>query len=67
MNKDTVWKLLLLLGICPFVIPVVTSVTRMSTWTVLDWLIMYSFLYWPTYAAGLALIVFAVYRLRRRK
>ncbi|MBQ8144347.1 MAG: hypothetical protein IJ452_08960 [Butyricicoccus sp.] len=66
MKKHFIPKLLLLLGICPFLLPLVTSVTRASTWTVLDWVILYSFLYWPTYLAGLALILLAVYLLRRQ-
>lgn len=31
-----------------------------------DYLIFYSFLYWPTYAAGVLLIVLSVLKLRKR-
>ena len=63
MKKPFIWKLLLVVGICPFVIPFLFAFTRMSSWTLLDWLIMYSFIYWPTYLVGLVLIGIAAYKL----
>lgn len=65
MKKSFIWKLLLVIGICPFVLPFLFAGTRMSTWTLADWLIMYSYIYWPTYIIGLVLIVVSVYKLKK--
>ena len=65
MKKAYVWKFLLAVGICPFVLPFLLAFTRMSTWTLADWLIMYSFVYWPTYVIGIVLIVFSAYKLMK--
>ena len=62
MKKNTTWKISLLLGICPFAVPVVLGLYRMTieTWTLMDWLVLYSFIYWPTYIIGLVLIAVAL-------
>lgn len=65
MKKAFVWKLLLVVGICPFVLPFLLAYTRMSSWTVADWLLMYSYVYWPTYVVGLVLIAVCVYQLKK--
>lgn len=67
MKRKLLWKILLLLGLCPFIIPVVMSPTRMSSWSFLDWLVLWSYVYWPTYLVGLALVLFAAYKLTRHK
>ena len=56
--KKLLWKLLFLAGIVPFVVPVILGIYRMSIehWEYLDWLILYSYIYWPTYVAGIILI-----------
>ena len=36
-------------------------------WTWGDWLVLYSFVYWPTYVIGVALIILAVWGLCREK
>ena len=63
------YKVILGIGICPFILPFVLGFYRMSieSWTLMDWLIMYSFIYWPTYIIGLVLILVAVSRLRCKK
>lgn len=63
--RKKIWKILLLAGICPFLLPFILSFSRMSTWSLLDWLVMYSFVYWPTYLAGFVLIVIAIYKLMK--
>lgn len=69
MKKKTKWKIVLAIGVCPFILPIIVGIYRMSieTWTMLDWLIMYSFIYWPTYIVGLVLILVAVNRLLSEK
>ncbi len=63
------YKITLAIGICPFILPFILGVYRMSieSWTMLDWLVIYSFIYWPTYIIGLALILFAVSKLVGKK
>ena len=65
MKKKLIWKILLFIGIIPLIIPFVLGFYRMSieSWTLPDWLIMYSFVYWPTYIIGLVLIVISVYKI----
>ena len=65
MKKKLIWKLLLVIGICPFIIPFVLGFYRMSieSWTMGGWLVLYSFIYWPTYLIGFVLIVLSLYKL----
>lgn len=59
MKKGLVWKILLVVGFLPFVFPFITFAYEMlidSSWTLGAWLVMYSFIYWPTYLVGLALL-----------
>ena len=69
MNKSIIWKTLLIIGICPFILPFVLGIYRMSieSWAMLDWLVMYSFIYWPTYVIGVVLIVVSVNKLLKQK
>ena len=65
-----IWRILLVLGIVPFLIPFFGfwyEMLNASNWTLLDYLVLYSFLYWPTYLVGLVLIVLAVCKLRGGK
>ena len=63
------YKIILALGICPFILPFVLGIYRMSieSWTMLDWLVMYSFIYWPTYIVGLVFILIALNKLLCKK
>lgn len=65
MKKKTIWKILLILGFIPFLLPFLLGFYRMSieSWTMIDWLVMYSFVYWPTYLLGLGLILWSVWKL----
>ena len=69
MNKSIIGKILLIIGICPFILPFVLGIYRMSieSWTMVDWLVMYSFIYWPTYVIGIVLIVVSVKKLLKQK
>lgn len=59
-------KALILSGIGLFVLPVVLGIYHMwiESWHLLDWVILYSFVYWPIYLLGIALIAggFAIHR-----
>lgn len=65
MKKNLLWKILLVIGFCPFLLPVIMSVTRMSMLSFADWLLLWSVIYWPTYIIGLALIIFTAYKLKK--
>ncbi len=70
MKKSLIWNLLLILGIIPFVLPFILGIYRMTieSWTMIDWLVMYSFIYWPTYIAGAIVIAVSIIsRLVRKK
>lgn len=56
------YKFIMALGICPFILPIILGFYRMSieSWTLVDWLVMYSFIYWPTYIIGAVLILLAL-------
>ena len=68
MKKSLIWQILLGLGICPFVLPFAAFLYELlnaSSWTLTDWLILYSFVYWPTYLIGLVLIGVSAYKLQK--
>ena len=68
--KKELWRTLLVLGVVPFLIPLLGFGYEMlngSDWTLFDYWFLYSFLYWPTYLVGLVLIVLSVFKLRRQK
>ena len=62
----TIWKVVLIVGLLPFIIPIVMGLYTMTiqTWELFDWLLLWSVIYWPTYIVGLALIFVAIYKLK---
>ncbi len=70
MKKSFIWNILLIIGIIPFVLPFILGIYRMSieSWNLFDWLVLYSFIYWPTYIAGLVCVaVYVCYRIIKKK
>ena len=67
--KKHLWKILIGIGILPLVLPFILGVyhTMIESWKLGDWLILYSYIYWPTYVLGILLIVAGVVVWRRRK
>jgi len=67
MKRNTFLKLLLTVGFIPLLAPFVTYIyqTIVENWTLMDWLILYSYIYWPSYLLGLILIIFAAVSLHR--
>ncbi len=63
MNKTSIWKLLLILGLCPFVAPFVYNLVM--HWELLDMLVLWSYVYWPTYIIGLFLIGISIFKLKK--
>lgn len=73
-NGKRIWKVLLFLGTIPFLVAfiycIVSSlldgggpILKMSLG---DYLILYSFLYWPTYMIGIALIALSIVKLKKK-
>ena len=68
MKNKRLWWLLLAVGIIPFAAPLIAFMYEMinsSSWTLVDWLVLYSFVCWPTYVVGLILTIISVYKLRK--
>ena len=70
MKKALTWKLLLFIGLCPFIAPFFYySIQHLAhnhySWTLTDMLVLWSFLYWPTYLVGLVLLFVSIYKLRK--
>ena len=68
MKNKELWWVLLFVGMIPFVAPFIGFVyenINSSAWTLMDWLVLYSFIYWPTYIVGLLLIVLSVCKIRK--
>ena len=68
MKNKRIWWFLLAIGLIPFAAPFIGfayEIVNSSSWSLLDWLVLYSFAYWPTYIVGLALIAISVYKLMK--
>ena len=67
MKNKRFWWFLLAIGVIPFAAPFIGfgyEMLNSSSWSLMDWLILYSFVYWPTYLVGFVLIAISVYKLR---
>ena len=60
--KKLLWKLLFLAGLVPFILPIFIGLYTMTieSWELFDWIVLYSFVYWPTYLTGLIVIVISL-------
>ena len=68
MKNKKLWWILLIIGIIPFIAPLIGFAYEMinsSSWTFMDWMVLYSFVYWPTYIVGLILMIVSVCKLRK--
>jgi len=68
MKSKVLWWVLLVIGILPFAAPFIGfgyEMINASSWTLGDWLILYSFVYWPTYVIGFLLILLSVCKLKK--
>lgn len=68
MKNKVTWWVLLVIGVIPFSFPFLNFAYEMlisSTWKLGEWLLLWSFIYWPTYIAGLILIIVSVCKLRK--
>ena len=68
MKNKRLWWFLLAVGLIPFAVPFLGFAYEMlnsSSWSLVDWLVLYSFVYWPTYLVGFVLIAISVYKLMK--
>ena len=67
-KKDTTSKYIILTGFLPFMIPILAGIYKITieSWNMIDWLILYSYIFWPSYIMGLILIILGVIRLKRK-
>jgi len=67
--KKHLWKALIGIGILPLVLPFVLGWYHMwiESWTMGDWLILYCFIYWPTYVLGIVLMVTGIVIKKRQE
>ena len=70
MKNSLVWKILLVIGICPLIAPFFYYFLQHFahndySWTLSDMVIMWSFLYWPTYLIGLVILGISLYKLKK--
>lgn len=63
MNKSLVWKILFVIGLCPFIFPLIIVFT--SNWTVMETLFVYSVVFWPTYIIGFILLVISIGKIKK--
>ena len=62
VKKSLILNIILITGILPFVLPFIFGIYKISieSWTMFDWLVMYSYIFWPTYLAGAFAIAISV-------
>ena len=67
MKRKILWWGLMVVGVVPFAAPFLCFIYEMmvgSSFTLADWLVLYSFIYWPSYLVGLVLIILSVIMLK---
>ena len=70
MKKGLIWKILMVIGLCPLITPffyyfLQQLVHNDYPWTLIEMLILWSFLYWPTYLIGLVILGISLYKLKK--
>ena len=67
-NKDNIPTYIILTGFLPFIIPILAGIYKVTieSWNMINWLIIYSYIFWPSYIIGLILILIGIIKLKRR-
>ena len=80
-RKKIIWKILLIIGIIPFIVVIIHSIYNIITGSnnlcigincknslyFIDNVILYSYLFWPTYIIGFILITISTIMLKKIK
>lgn len=69
--KKMKWKILLVVGLLPFLIALIGGLSKLSTGFLGDagadafwsWVVLCSFIYWPAYVVGFILIILSAAKL----
>ena len=65
------YKLLLALGTCPFIAPFIyyfiLIMAHNTAMLLIEILVLWSYLYWPSYVLGLLLMIFSAYKIQKDK
>jgi hypothetical protein len=69
MKKRIIGIILVVSGTIPLILPPLLGLYRMQIehWRLWDFLVLYSFIYWPTYLAGLLLLIAGIFLLFHRR
>lgn len=78
--KKNIWIILLILGLLPFIVVLIgsiyVSITGFGGLTMnhyygfeafIDWLILWSYIYWPSYIIGIVLILLSIIKLKNKR
>ena len=72
-RKKWIWMIMLFLGSVPFLVALVFCFVSslldgggLLTMSFADYLLAYSFLFWPTYIVGIILIIISVANLKKK-
>ena len=81
-DKKLIWKILLILGLMPFITVICyglyNAINGFAAFCILsctkdygfvafrDSIILYSYVFWPTYIIGLVLIILSIIKLRKK-
>ena len=65
------YKLFLILGITPFLAPIIyyfiLIMAHNTAMSLIEILVLWSYLYWPSYVLGLLLMIFSAYKIKKYK
>lgn len=65
------YKLFLILGITPFLAPFIyyfiLIMAHNTAMSLIEILVLWSYLYWPSYVLGLLLMIFSAYKIQKDK
>lgn len=64
-----IWNYLFYAGFLLFILPICMALYSMyvETWDFLEWIMLYSVIYWPTYVIGILVIVIAAKKRKNGK
>lgn len=65
------YKLLLILGTSPFLVPfiyhLILFMFHHTAVSLIEVVVLWSYLYWPSYVLGLLLVIFSAYKIKKGK
>lgn len=69
VKNNLIYKILFLVGLCPFLAPFIYYFILIyihgTPWELFDLIVFWSVIYWPTYIAGIVAMAFSAYKLKK--